>query len=566
MQEMSLKTQALVLVSLSVMLLSSTTLITFGMIQNNAREVTEDAMKFKADSLCREISGWIEDITASLQYIAYSNEMASCTTPNGYIRFQDKEYLTKLLNLVLLSNSEVTELRITMHSGQSFALSKENGSAYTRLQDYLFYIDTLQDGIVSQALQTGQIIISEVYRVPNRESAKHMLYIAVPMQAEIYEPCYGVLTAACNLDRFLSASFPEKTKYAVYRQDELQISTDPEFFVTYTGTGIPHGNYQIASSSQAGGWSILLAYEVSTDGREPLVMSSVFLINVLVSHLVLLLLINRLIVRPIQSLSSQVSHIQSGNEKLDFDANGDNEIEYLTLNLNDMLKRLQQDRNARIEAQQLMHAAQIRSMSERIMMLQAQVNPHFLYNTLECIRGMAAYGDMEAVREMVSTMAQIYRYCLKHDVCATLAEELTCAEAFFRIIHLRYANKFQLSIDVPETLMSQIIPCMTLQPLLENSIYHGFAGREQGHIWIYAQEDYLVVEDDGNSLSERQLNEINAQLQEAEEVQNENTRVGLQNVNMRLKLLTHRKRCLFLCQVPGSGLAVHIHLDKNSNN
>lgn len=565
----SLKTCAVVLILLSAILLVSGTLIANSLFYMNAFELAKKSMEISADGLCRDINDWIDNVIESLQYVAYSDEMADYMTKDGYLRYESKNNLVELMKLLLWSNREVEHLRISMKSEQSFSVSMESNIT---LQQYLTYMNELRKGSILQSIQTGRVILSDVFEYiddTNPELSEHIIYVIVPMQRRIYKECYGALTAACNLDRFLDSFSPDGLKYAVYYSGDMLINTSPEIFENYNyeeKVRCEDGYYQIVNSNPCGDWQVLVASKSMIVRHETLWMSIIFLAMVLLSHIALLLSVNRMLVRPIQSLSNQAVQVQNENEKFNYADESGNEIEYLTFSLNDMMMRLQKAKNERIETQRILHEAQMRHMSERIIMLQTQVNPHFLYNTLECIRGMAAVGDMEAVREMVSTMARIYRYCLKHDVRATLDEELDCAKAFFRIIELRYADRYHLAIDVPEVFMKQMIPCMTLQPILENAIYHGFAGRAHGQIWIYAENNHLIIKNDGHSMPEEVIYETNmclfeAKLDKNEEIYNENIRIGLQNVNMRLKLLTGNDSPLFLQSVSGGGVAVHICLE-----
>ncbi|WP_281288235.1 sensor histidine kinase [Paenibacillus methanolicus] len=112
--------------------------------------------------------------------------------------------------------------------------------------------------------------------------------------------------------------------------------------------------------------------------------------------------------------------------------------------------------------------------------LESQINLHFLYNTLNCISSIGLeYGSRE-IAQMTSCMSKIFRYSIKKDELVQIGEELDCMQAYMKIISIRYENKFSMDMHVDERLLEMKTPKMILQPIVENSVYHGLERMDQG--------------------------------------------------------------------------------------
>lgn len=187
--------------------------------------------------------------------------------------------------------------------------------------------------------------------------------------------------------------------------------------------------------------------------------------------------------------------------------------------------------------------------------LQNQINPHFLYNTLEGIRSEALLAGVDSIAEMTEALATFFRYTISHvDHLVTLEDELANIENYYYIQQFRFGDKLQLSIeyehdeDMDETeILKYRMPKLTLQPIVENSIYHGIERKiGKGHlkIRIYAAKDRLIirVSDDGMGIEEEKLKALNDKLKvlSLDDVNPKSEKKGgiaILNVNNRIKLL-----------------------------
>ena len=195
--------------------------------------------------------------------------------------------------------------------------------------------------------------------------------------------------------------------------------------------------------------------------------------------------------------------------------------------------------------------------------LQSQIQPHFLYNTLECIHWQAASDGNIEISTMVKALAQYYRICLSqgNDIIP-IERELEHIKNYLIIQNMRYGDIIELNIDVPEQYRQVKIPKLTLQPLVENSIYHGIKVKEgrKGNIKIFTEQEgkdfFLIVCDNGEGMSEERVNYLNQQISEFDK----NIGYGINNVNKRIELMFGKEYGLTFYRNPEAGIRVKIRL------
>ncbi len=202
--------------------------------------------------------------------------------------------------------------------------------------------------------------------------------------------------------------------------------------------------------------------------------------------------------------------------------------------------------------------------------LQSQINPHFLYNTLETIHWQALLNGHHEISTMVKALAGFYRISLSRgEAIIPLKNESEHVENYLTIQEMRYKDKMESYIDIPEEFMNVMIPKMTLQPLVENSIYHGLRIKQvKGFIKITAvrEGDDLVVKviDNGAGMTPGQINSLNRTLEDNDS----GVGYGVRNVHRRIKLFFGNPYGLFYESNEYGGVTanVRLHLDSADNN
>ena len=201
-------------------------------------------------------------------------------------------------------------------------------------------------------------------------------------------------------------------------------------------------------------------------------------------------------------------------------------------------------------------------------LLQAQINPHFLYNTLDAIVWSAEAGNQKQVIDMVGSLSDFFRTSLnKGKEIVTVREDLHHVRSYLEIQQIRYLDILSYEIDVPEELYDYKVPKITLQPLVENALYHGIKNkRGGGKIVVLGWDDvdsyYIQVKDNGIGMTKERLDEIRNALKEA--VPKENVLYGLYNVNERIRLNLGEGYGIEIESKYEEGTKVTLHLPKNS--
>lgn len=195
--------------------------------------------------------------------------------------------------------------------------------------------------------------------------------------------------------------------------------------------------------------------------------------------------------------------------------------------------------------------------------LQAQINPHFLYNTLDSIQWMCEQGKTEDASKMVGALARLFRISISrgHELI-TIKDELQHAKSYLLIQSYRYRNQFSYRFEVDETLLSYLCNKITIQPLIENAIYHGIDRMvDEGEIVITAKRaqdaagDILItVSDNGVGMTEEQCAKI------LSKERSDSGGIGVKNVNDRLKIYFGERYGLSIHSVPDEGTTVTVRI------
>lgn len=196
--------------------------------------------------------------------------------------------------------------------------------------------------------------------------------------------------------------------------------------------------------------------------------------------------------------------------------------------------------------------------------LQSQINPHFLYNTLETINWNAIRltGGENKVSEMIASLAMLLRLSLETPTnLIPIREELEHVQHYLDLLAVRYKNSFSIEWDIEESIRSCRIPKITLQPIVENAIYHGIKPkRGQGVVRITGrrQEDRIVLDvtDDGVGIGPEHTGRINAAMNE--DYSEPGDHIGIKNVNQRIKLTFGDEYGLVVSSEPGIGTTVRL--------
>lgn len=183
---------------------------------------------------------------------------------------------------------------------------------------------------------------------------------------------------------------------------------------------------------------------------------------------------------------------------------------------------------------------EIERKNAQMQALQSQINPHFLYNTLEAIRMKAICNGDREVGKMLYSMVVLFRSQLKEADVITLGQELDYCKQYLELFEYRYQGTFRSYVDCPSHLLSLPVIKFVLQPVLENYFIHGIErDRKDNQVSIWAEQRrdtlYLYVKDNGAGMEEEKIAALNAQLQENKKTKDRGDSIGIYNVNRRIK-------------------------------
>lgn len=264
------------------------------------------------------------------------------------------------------------------------------------------------------------------------------------------------------------------------------------------------------------------------------------------------------IARQVQKFIIKLRQTTEINQNAYVEADSSDEFKELADVYNAMLKRIDTLIQQVYKQQLLMKDAQIES-------LQAQINPHFLYNTLDCINSLADMGKILEVKKTVTSLGSIMRMSIKGSQFLKIGEELRYVNQYLYIQKMRFQERIICLVEIPETLYEYYIPKLVIQPLLENAIIHGVSAlKEIGMIAVTGWEEegaiYITVKDNGSGIPDsviRQLEEIREDGMLAEK-----KHIGIFNIQQRLWLLYGKEYGLTIEQLKPSGTAVTVRLPK----
>lgn len=279
--------------------------------------------------------------------------------------------------------------------------------------------------------------------------------------------------------------------------------------------------------------------------------------------LILAIFLSRILTRPVSNLCHEIDILDpSDGAQIDLKSCGSNqELCKLIDSFNGMSQRLFLSLKQNYEIQ-------IAEQQMRVQMLQFQINHHFLHNTLNVIKSLAEIHNVPEIETIASCMSELVRYNLEKFPVATLQEELQQVQRYMTIQNIRFPGKFCYDINIPPEFLQMNLPVFLFQPLVENSVEHGFSNKEnECYISISCQLEnellHFLVADNGSGMSPEQLKV----LQDCNKTSPKGHHsIGLANVNQRLRSYYGEEYGLLVDSIPGEGTIIDIVLPSSAIN
>lgn len=266
-----------------------------------------------------------------------------------------------------------------------------------------------------------------------------------------------------------------------------------------------------------------------------LMVSFLIVLAFIINHIV------RVMLKDFYEILKSIRKVQKGDLAERVKVDGKTEMDELGMQINKMLDRINQLMNDNLQRERLVKNSEIRA-------LQNQINAHFIYNVLESIKMMAEIEEKYEISDAITALGRLLRYSMKWvSSNVKVEDELEYIKNYMALINLRFDYEIYLSLNIPDMILQQEIPKMSLQPIVENAIYHGIEQlAEDTNIYIkgYMDGDDCIIEiqDSGQGMSEKQVEELRRKIQgEIDSNGGSGNGIGLKNVQDRIQIAFGKK-------------------------
>jgi len=521
----------------STYLINNTTKQTATMFSNRLEMILNQYNKLGDNlSLWRLVNDKYSAENSSQKYediIEIYNKMDEIYSNNG-----------EIMDSIYFENSHGTVVQIykdMVYDKASADLDKYQLEKYPENYGYI-WINDHEDSIFKTKIPRKVIsIVQKLKNLQNEDigtiilNLKSNYFEELLNQVEISENGYAMLLSQDGY--MISDLIDDKFKLTKSEQDLLwqqaeNNSVNPEI----KGTNSKQNLFVYYAPLKVNSWylvSIVPYSDLISSTRQLAYVLTLIIIIVLLGAIIISSFLATLITKPIEKLSKQVIEFQS-NPNVEFEVKSGFEITTLANGLSSLKKSVEKLLDqVRIEQQQ--------KANLKLLMLQAQIQPHFLYNTLASINQLINMKENSKASKMCEALSKFYRLGLSNgkDIIS-VKEEIEHIENYLFIQKYRYEKDFEYSINIADDIMEMNILKLSLQPLVENAIYHGIKNKEDiGMIVIsgYKDDNNMILEvfDDGCGMTDDELKQIR---EKSNSISDEviDSGFGIYNVNSRLKL------------------------------
>ena len=358
----------------------------------------------------------------------------------------------------------------------------------------------------------------------------------------IYHPRQQLLYAGLQEENnLMAAGYSDGTHTEIFQSQRRQVTVKT---VGYTG------------------WKLVgvVPAETLRDNYSQLLLFALFIVSFSIFLLVFVnLRLSEWITAPMKKLDHAVRELEKGVESVDFNVDGPYEVEHLSHSVQSMISTM------RHLMEDVLRQEEEKRRSE-LDVLQSQINPHFLYNTLDSVVWMTENGRTQEAVVMLTALARFFRISLsKGSNIIPIGDEIEHARNYLTIQKMRYKNKFSADISVEPGVEKLYTIKLIIQPILENAIYHGMEyadGDGEIHIRAFREEETVVieVEDNGPGMSEEIVEQLLKPTRDVSVPKAKGSGIGFRNVHQRIQLTFGSAYGLTIRSEPDNGTVVRICL------
>lgn len=466
-------------------------------------------------------------------------------TQDGSLDYSARWRIITVMNTVISMDSNINSIELFNMAENEVLIAERSGARVDESGGRLTQWEQRGDALQSNQafLRSGNEILAchQIHRFDDKQPIALVVFHLRPYHLEgildeiktvpeetilVFNDQNEVMVADYGTDWNMDTGLVEGIRRELAEGDRKEASYDDQFWFYRSVSG---GKMQIL---------LTIPNQTIVDALFPTVASSIFVaIIAVLASVVCSVVYSKAISRPIRDLSEEMKTITLNEYSGSTLESREDEIGILQDSFNHMITR-----NKELIAQQ--YQAKLEKRNAQLRALQAQINPHFMYNTLQVIGGMALEKDAPEVYSVTLALSDILRYSLnfsKEMVC--LEEEVEYLKSYVMIQNERFGGKVQLKLELEPDTRKCLIPKLILQPLAENSFEHGLLNKAGD--WLLTVESHttpegdllICIKDNGIGFDSERLAQIREKIElDTVKALNSGSHIGLANVHARIKL------------------------------
>lgn len=500
-------------------------------------------------------------------------------TPEEVEQSKIRNSIQSILHNTVYSRADISNISIIINNLQVIdSVGYKSPYPVSSLEKEYWYSSVPVDGssmLISRFIEwpdRKEPVISIVKRIHSPYTLKPIGMIIVDVNFKRIQEIAGNVNPGKNGHFYIL----DAEGHYVYSANQSKLGQKADFlnpdviFSKSVNSGIINNNkdFLTYSNSSLLGWRFVTSvpYAEIRKGSSHIgqTIAWTLIITLIIAYLLGILFASS-IVNPIRRLQRFLKNIEVGDFSKRVKVDSTDEIGQLSEGFNRMLERLSELMEEIYFSKLRETEGMLRQKEMELKILQSQINPHFLCNSLETIRGMALEKGIEDIATMSASLGQLLRYNLRsHSHTVTLREELKFCEVYLQIQQFRFEDRFSYVFDIPEWALEILIPKFSLQPLVENCFIHAFGLAKQFiHIRILAVQmnDGIVIQicDDGMGIAEEVLDKIHENLQHVDIIEVDKN-IGILNVHRRIINLFGTGYGVTVKSQIGIGTQINVHL------
>jgi two-component system sensor histidine kinase YesM len=576
-RKLKISHQLYILISFSICVIMLVNAVFYARLSYTMIEQVKIYAEDTVNQLEFNICGMIEDVKTSGFSIAYNKYVQEhLITDNMLKKLETKDYIMDVMGYIASKSEHIHSLLLIDTKGiMTMLKADENTIYYIKIleKDYNFekndFVTPMFTNFMTRQDSTG-----------TRNFFAYLVPIYYSGEKPEYRGWIGTVVVLCTTNKLdtlieqLKISkntkvnlIEQNSKIVISNNNNLENSETKDKSEKYEEIKEPKKYIYTIRNIEDINCTIECKIPISEVRNDMLFFKNSFLLTAVIMVILLILIgavINISITSPVVKIVNAIKEIGEKNLKQRINLNLGGDIGFITQNINIMLDKVEGMAKRVFTTQDKLYQVELLKKQAELSALQNQINPHFLYNTLECMRSIGIAYDIDEIVEISTSMADIFRYSIKSDDIVSVKDEIETIRKYFKIITIRFQGRISMIVDINDEILDCKIPKMVLQPIVENAVYHGLERKDgRGTLSVYGKIDnaeiIFIVQDDGIGIQSYELERLNSIIKECNDSENlfkDKRSIGLANINSRIKLIFGEGYGLKIESLPDVGTKV----------